>query len=253
MSGLVTSAAIVSGELILGLSDGSLIRCGYVQGPQGLQGERGPMGATGRPGLDGNGLLHGAGVPQYDDGKDGDFYIDTKELKIYGPKSNGTWGSGVALRPEDRGSVTLPTGMKAAGGMSRMFSAGGGAGAGGGATIVTPPPTIPTPPSGWNPIIRNGGALTAGAPLTVAQDPTGLAFHTMLRGESATGVHYLEVVATRLAAGSAVVDQVIAWEIRMGTSAPTLTPTAVVNGGVLELQVNSDQALTSLTGAYQYL
>ena len=32
----VTSAAIIEGSLIIGLSDGSVINCGYVQGPQGL-------------------------------------------------------------------------------------------------------------------------------------------------------------------------------------------------------------------------
>ena len=32
----VASAAIVSGELIIGLDDGQIIRAGYVQGPQGL-------------------------------------------------------------------------------------------------------------------------------------------------------------------------------------------------------------------------
>ncbi len=49
MAGLIVSAAVVSGELILGLSDGSLIRAGYVQGAQGLQGVPGPMEKNGEP------------------------------------------------------------------------------------------------------------------------------------------------------------------------------------------------------------
>ena len=44
----VVSAAVIGGDLILGLSDGSIINCGRVQGPQGLKGDQGPMGATGR-------------------------------------------------------------------------------------------------------------------------------------------------------------------------------------------------------------
>ena len=54
MAGNVVSAAVISGELIIGLDDGSIIRAGYVQGPQGLKGDQGPMGATGSPGIDGN-------------------------------------------------------------------------------------------------------------------------------------------------------------------------------------------------------
>ena len=133
----VASAAIVSGELIIGLDDGQIIRAGYVQGPQGLQGDRGPMGSTGQPGRDGNGLLHGAGVPTFDDGKDGDFYIDIKEWKAYGPKTGGKWGSGVALLPKDRGG-TLPTGMRTQGGASvggRAFAASMG-GPGGSVVIA---------------------------------------------------------------------------------------------------------------------
>ena len=49
----VASAAIIGGDLIMGLSDGSIINCGRVQGPQGLTGDRGPMGATGRVPPDG--------------------------------------------------------------------------------------------------------------------------------------------------------------------------------------------------------
>ena len=49
----VASAAIIEGSLIIGLDDGSIINCGFVQGPQGLKGDPGPMGATGDPGLDG--------------------------------------------------------------------------------------------------------------------------------------------------------------------------------------------------------
>ena len=51
----VASAAVIGGDLIIGLSDGSIINCGRVQGPQGLKGDQGSQGATGRGGGEGAG------------------------------------------------------------------------------------------------------------------------------------------------------------------------------------------------------
>ena len=82
----VVSAAILEGRLIIGLSDGSVIDCGYVQGPPGLSGEPGPMGATGDSGVDGNTILTVAGTPRNDAGKDGDYAIDNINWRIYGQK-----------------------------------------------------------------------------------------------------------------------------------------------------------------------
>ena len=73
MTASVVSAAILEGNLIIGLSDGSVINCGYVQGPQGLKGDAGPMGADGDPGTDGNTIITVAGTPRNDAGKDGDY------------------------------------------------------------------------------------------------------------------------------------------------------------------------------------
>ena len=81
----VVSAAVIGGELILGLSDGSIINAGFVQGPQGLRGDQGPMGATGRSGTDGNTILTVAGAPDTTLGKDGDYAINTVVWEIYGP------------------------------------------------------------------------------------------------------------------------------------------------------------------------
>ena len=53
----VASAAVVSGELIIGLDDGRIIRAGYVQGPTGKTGPEGAIGATGQRGMDGNTIL----------------------------------------------------------------------------------------------------------------------------------------------------------------------------------------------------
>ena len=94
----VASAAIISGDLIIGLSDGSIINCGRVQGPQGLDGPAGPIGAPGRPGQDGNTILTSEGFPRPDVGTNGDFIIDKVSWTIYGPKANGVWGTGTPLR-----------------------------------------------------------------------------------------------------------------------------------------------------------
>ena len=99
----VVSAAVIGGDLILGLGDGSIINCGRVQGPQGLKGDPGPMGATGRPGTDGNTIHTVAGAPDTTLGKDGDFAINTVVWEIYGPRSGGVWGTGTPLRGNKRG------------------------------------------------------------------------------------------------------------------------------------------------------
>lgn len=57
----------------------------------------GPKGDTGAAGADGKTVLNGLGVPAASLGNDGDFYIDTQNNLIYGPKTSGAWGSGTSL------------------------------------------------------------------------------------------------------------------------------------------------------------
>ena len=99
----VVSAAIIEGSLIIGLSDGSIINCGFVQGPQGLSGPQGPMGATGNNGTDGNTIITVAGTPGNETGSDGDYAIDNINWRIYGPRAGGLWGLGTPLRGNSRG------------------------------------------------------------------------------------------------------------------------------------------------------
>ena len=99
----VVSAAVIGGDLILGLGDGSIINCGRVQGPQGLKGDPGPMGATGRAGIDGNTIHTVEGAPDTTLGKDGDFAINVVVWEIYGPRAGGVWGTGTPLRGDKRG------------------------------------------------------------------------------------------------------------------------------------------------------
>lgn len=51
-------------------------------------------GATFTP----NTILNGVGAPKSTVGIDGDFYIDTKLMNMYGPKKNGAWPSPVSLK-----------------------------------------------------------------------------------------------------------------------------------------------------------
>tara|TARA_Y100001963_G_scaffold22284_1_gene29177 strand:+ start:168 stop:3977 length:3810 start_codon:yes stop_codon:yes gene_type:complete len=43
-------------------------------------------------------VINGAGVPDQGLGKEGDVYIDTTNQNIYGPKTNGAWGSATSLK-----------------------------------------------------------------------------------------------------------------------------------------------------------
>lgn len=125
----VVSAAIIEGNLIIGLSDGSIINCGYVQGPQGLSGPEGPMGSTGDRGTDGNTIITVGGTPGNDIGRDGDYAIDNINWRIYGPKAGGVWGKANEMLPGPEN--ILENGRNAG------MTGGGGGGSGGG-----PGPTI---------------------------------------------------------------------------------------------------------------
>ena len=137
----VASAAIIGGDLIFGLSDGSIINCGRVQGPQGLTGDAGPMGATGRDGQDGNTIHTVQGTPDTTLGRDGDYAINVVLWEIYGPRAGGVWGTGTPLRGNVRGNQSPDTTQNLFGSNSPS-SGGGGSGinrVNGGAGIqVTP-------------------------------------------------------------------------------------------------------------------
>ncbi len=65
--------------------------------PTSLVGPPGAKGDTGETGAAGKTILSGSGAPDAGLGTDGDFYIDTTALVIYGPKTGGGWGSPVSL------------------------------------------------------------------------------------------------------------------------------------------------------------
>lgn len=66
-------------------------------GPPGAKGDTGATGAKGDTGAAGKSVLSGSGPPGSGLGSDGDFYIDTTALTIYGPKTGGGWGSPTSL------------------------------------------------------------------------------------------------------------------------------------------------------------
>lgn len=74
----------------------AFLSCDWLQGPAGPQGAPGTDGTDGIDGKNGNTILSGSGVPYLALGEDGDYYIDTLNHKLYGPKSN-LWGSWVLL------------------------------------------------------------------------------------------------------------------------------------------------------------
>ena len=53
-------------------------------------------GRVATPGI--NTLLSGKGAPKSTLGIDGDFYIDTNKMNIYGPKTNGKWPAAISLK-----------------------------------------------------------------------------------------------------------------------------------------------------------
>ena len=137
LGGTVVSAAIIEGSLILGLSDGSILNCGYVTGPQGLKGDPGAMGSTGSRGTDGSTILTVGGTPGNEMGKDGDYAIDNINWRIYGPRSGGVWGKAKSMLPDAESMIANGRMPTAGSGGGSMGGGGSGEGGGGGGIIYT--------------------------------------------------------------------------------------------------------------------
>lgn len=79
---------------------------GYVYGPKtslswgrgySLKGPTGPTGATGAPGTPGSQIYSGSGIPPAATGVPGDYYLDTQNFLLYGPKIVAGWPTPVSL------------------------------------------------------------------------------------------------------------------------------------------------------------
>ena len=111
-------------------------------GANGITGPQGPVGAKGDAGLSGRTILSGAIVPAKTLGADGDFYLNTANRTMYGPKTAGAWGNATTLvgaqGPQGLAGATGATGAQ---GLAGATGPAGATGAKGetGATGATGP------------------------------------------------------------------------------------------------------------------
>ena len=61
-----------------------------------------------------NTILSGSGPPSKSLGINGDFYIDTKNLNLYGPKTKGVWKVTTSLKAKEIATASVVTGEKGA-------------------------------------------------------------------------------------------------------------------------------------------
>jgi len=112
-------------------------------------------GVTGPTGPESVQWLYGSGAPSAGIGRSNDFYLDTTNGVLYGPKASGSWGGGLQLATGQRG----PTGVAGATGAAGASITGpsGAAGSTGptgtaGRSIVT---VAGTPPD----VLGNNGDI----------------------------------------------------------------------------------------------
>lgn len=115
------------------------------------------------PESSGNIILNGSGVPSSELGSNGDFYINTINYDIYGPKSSGTWGSATSLI-----GPTGATGATGATGPQGATGATGATGPAGGVTSIIAGTNITINPIGGTgdvTINASGGGSSGGITL----------------------------------------------------------------------------------------
>lgn len=67
-------------------------------GPAGAKGDTGATGAVGPAGSDGSVIYSGTTAPTATIGKEGDFYLNTSNGLLYGPKTTAGWGTNFSLK-----------------------------------------------------------------------------------------------------------------------------------------------------------
>lgn len=132
----------------------------------------GVTGPTGSAGVDGAKIYSGSGAPDSGLGRSGDFYIDTTpgNGRLYGPKANNAWGTGIALQSGPVGP-TGPAGVSVTGPTGAVSTVPGPTGAQGlsitgptGAASTVPGPTGPQGISITGPTGSAGAASTVTGP-----------------------------------------------------------------------------------------
>lgn len=78
-----------------------------LKGKDGEDGKDGKDGTNGTDGKDGSKILSGNQIPTMQDGAIGDFYFDTQNIAIYGPKTSSSWGTPVSLKTPTGKEVTV--------------------------------------------------------------------------------------------------------------------------------------------------
>ena len=133
-----TAVVTPDGDLLVGLSDGSIINCGTVIGPAGATGVPGATGLTGEAGRDGAAVLSGPRAPQSTDGMEGDHWIDISSAEFgFFKKSGNGWSKLANLRqPAKDPRIGPPV----------AGSSGSGSGGGGGGAEVHVGPNAPSFP-----------------------------------------------------------------------------------------------------------
>ncbi|WP_445665694.1 hypothetical protein [Fodinibius sp. AD559] len=88
--------------LLLICSMSIFIACEGPAGSEGPQGPEGPEGPVGPAGEDGSMIYSGSGAPGSDVGSNGDYYLNTDNGEMYGPKDDSGWGNPIiVLQGED--------------------------------------------------------------------------------------------------------------------------------------------------------
>jgi len=101
----ITNSKVTGDSLFITLSNGQMLNAGYVRGATGTQGIQGIKGDSG---INGKTILNGTITPINALGSVGDFYINTANNTIYGPKTSLGWGTGTSLTATSSSGV-LPS------------------------------------------------------------------------------------------------------------------------------------------------
>jgi len=124
-----------------------------------------------------NTILSGEGVPAKSLGINGDFYIDTKSMNMYGPKKNNSWPIPISMRGPS--GPAGPSGVDGKNGTSATSGAGatgavGPQGPAGPQGATGPAGPLPEPDAPAGPVAPCGSTGPAGpAGATGAQGPKG--------------------------------------------------------------------------------
>ena len=128
-------------------------------GATGAQGQAGAAGADGTDGADGTSVLSGPEAPEDAIGMPGDFYLDTTESVLYGPKTDEGWEVGVLLvGPQGQAGATGATGATGSVGATGATGLQGPAGATGATGPQGPAGPAGSGVSGWEVVIAGNAS-----------------------------------------------------------------------------------------------